>query len=116
MTRSLSIDSNGDIYIGADGSLAVATGLAAVMQACAEAARTQLGEMLFAVDQGLPNFQAVWNGAPNVSQFEAYLRSNLLGVPDVISVDSVEIDASGGSLNYVATIKTIYGTGAINGL
>jgi hypothetical protein len=113
MTRTLSIDDNGDIYIGADGSLAVATGLEAVMQTCAEAARTQLGEMLFAADQGLPNFQAVWGGAPNASQFEAYLRANLLAVSDVISVESVEIDTAGGALHYTATIKTIYGTGTL---
>lgn len=117
MTRMISSDSNGDIYIGPDGSLAIVTGLDAVMQACAAAARTQLGEMIFAVDQGLPNFQAVWNGAPNVSQFEAYLRANLLTVPDVVSVDSVTIATSGGALTYTATITTIYGTGAVsNGL
>jgi hypothetical protein len=36
-------------------------------------------------------------------------------VPDVVSVDSVTIDATGGALIYVATIQTIYGPGAING-
>lgn len=116
MTRSLAVDENNDIFIGADGSLAVATARDAVQNCCAQAAKTQLGEMIFAIDQGLPNFEAVWNGAPNLGQFEAYLRRNLQAVPDVISVDSVTIDASGGSLNYVATIKTIYGPGVINGV
>lgn len=116
MTRSLAVDSNNDIFVGPDGSLSVATGREAVLHVCAQVAKTQLGEMVFAVDQGLPNFEAVWNGAPNVGQFEAYLRRNLEAVPDVISVDSVTIDATGGALTYVATIKTIYGPGVINGV
>jgi hypothetical protein len=43
------------------------------------------------------------------------LRRTLQDVPDVTGVDSVTIDATGGALTYVATIKTIYGPGAING-
>ena len=114
MTRSLAVDSNNDIYVGADGSLAVATARDAVLHVCAQTAKTQLGEMIYAIDQGLPNFEAVWNGAPNLGLWEAYLRSNLQAVPDVISVDSVTIDATGGALTYVATIKTIYGPGVIS--
>lgn len=115
MTRTLSSDSNNDLYIGADGSLAVASGLSAVLQVCAQVAKTQLGEMVYAVDQGLPNFAAVWNGAPNLGQFESYLRRNLEAVPDVVRVDSVTIDAEGDALVYQATIVTTYGPGAING-
>lgn len=115
MTRSLAVDENNDIYVGSDGSLAVASAREAVLHCCAQAAKTQLGEMIYAVDFGLPNFGAVWNGAPNVGLFEAYLRRNLQTVQDVISVDSVTIQATGGALVYSATIKTIYGPGAING-
>jgi hypothetical protein len=115
MTRTIAVDSNNDIFVGPDGSLAIATAREAVLHCCAQAAKTQLGEMIYAVDQGLPNFGAVWNGAPNVGLFEAYLRRNLQAVPDVVSVDSVTIDATGGALIYVATIQTIYGPGAING-
>lgn len=115
MTRTIAVDSNNDIFIGPGGSLAIATAREAVLHCCAQAAKTQLGEMVYAVDQGLPNFGAVWNGAPNVGLFEAYLRRNLQAVPDVVSVDSVTIDATGSALIYVATIQTIYGPGAING-
>lgn len=114
MTRTLAVNSNNDIFVGADGSLAVATAREAVLNCCAQAAKTQLGEMIYAVDQGLPNFGAVWNGAPNVGLFEAYLRRNLQAVPDVVSVNSVTIDATGSALIYVATIQTTYGPGIIS--
>lgn len=115
MTRTLSVDTNNDIFIGPSGSLDVAVGLQAVLHCCAQAAQTQLGEMILAVDQGVPNFETIWQGVPNVAQFEAYLRRAIESVPDVLAVDEVTIDASGGALTYVATIRTIYGIGAING-
>jgi hypothetical protein len=115
MTRCLAMDDNNDIFIGSDGSLAVATGVDAVMFACAGAAQAQLGEMIYALDEGMPNFQTVWNGAPNVRQFEAALRRTLLGVADVVSIVDVTIETLGDVLSYSATIETIYGVGVING-
>lgn len=115
MTRTLAVDVNNDIFIGIDGSLSIATARDAVLQACAQAAKAQLGEMIYAVDQGLPNFEAVWNGTPNLNQFEAYLRRNIEAVTDVIGVDSVTITVTAGVLSYVAVIKTIYGPGLLNG-
>lgn len=115
MTRTLSVDTNNDIFIGADGLLSTSTGRNAVMQACQQAAQTLLAEMLFQADQGLPNFEAVWVGVPNLSQFEAYLRRNLALVPDVTGIQSVSAQIIGGTLQYTATIQTIYGTGTING-
>ena len=115
MTRTLAVDDNNDIFVGADGNIAQATGLQAVLFACEHAAKAQLGEMIYAVDEGMPNFQVVWNGSPNLRQFEASLRATLLAVPDVTGIASVEIDASGAALVYQATIQTIYGTGVING-
>lgn len=115
MTRTLAVDTNNDIFIGIDGSLSIAAARDAVLQACAQAAKAQLGEMIYAIDQGLPNFEAVWNGAPNLNQFEAYLRRNIEAVTDVTGVDSVTITSAAGVLSYVAVIKTIYGPGLLNG-
>lgn len=115
MTRTLAVDTNNDIFVGGDGNLSIAVGIDAVMFACQQAVQTMLGEMVFAVDEGMPNFDAVWNGSPNVIQFEAYLRRTILAVPDVTNVDSVTIDATGEALVYAAVIRTIYGVGAING-
>lgn len=113
--RVIAVDSNNDLYIGADGSLAMATALEAVLQAAQQAAQTQLGEMMFAVDQGVPNFGVVWNGAANVSQFDAYLRRAVLSVENVTGVRDLSITVAGNKLSYTATIETIYGPGVLNG-
>lgn len=112
MTLTVSADSNNDLFIGADGSLALVSGIEAVLQAAQQAAQTQLGEMVFATDQGIPNFQTVWNGAPNLSQFEAYLRRALLAVDGVVSVLDLVTTQSNNALSYRVTIQTIYGPGA----
>lgn len=113
--RTLSVDPDNDIFVGPSGALSVSTALEAVLQACAHAAKAQLGEMMFAVDEGLPNFAVVWNGAPNLNQFDAYLRRTLSQVEGVTSVEDVEVEAAAGVVTYRATIRTIYGLGALNG-
>lgn len=113
--RVIAVDSKNDLYIGHDGSLAIATAKQAVLQAAQQAAQTQLGEMMYAVDQGVPNFAAVWNGAANVSQFEAYLRRTLLAVDHVTGIRDLTISVGGNKLSYVATLETDYGPGVLNG-
>jgi len=115
MGRVLSVDLTNDIFIGADGSLAMSDGIQATLQAAQQAAQTQLGEMVYAVDQGLPNFDVVWNGAPNLAQFEAYLRRAVLAVDGVTAINELETANAAGKLTYRAVIVTIYGSGAING-
>lgn len=111
---TLSVDSNNDIYLGPDGSLARSSGLDAVMQAAQQAAQTQLGEMMYAVDQGVPNFGAVWNGAANISQFEAYLRQTLLAVDHVTGISDLAVTVQNNKLSYSVTIQTDYGPGVMN--
>lgn len=115
MTRTLSADGNNDIFLGPDGALAVASQLDAVMQAAQQAAQTQLGEMMYAVDQGIPNFATIWNGARNISQFDAYLRRAILAVEHVTGISNLTITTSANTLSYEATIQTDFGAGAING-
>lgn len=115
MTQTLAVDANNDLFIGADDRLSISVGVFAVEQACAQAARTLLGEMVLATDQGLPYFQAVWTGAPNIPQYEAALRAALLAVADVTEVTTLSIGQNGNELTYSAEIATVYGPGNVNG-
>jgi hypothetical protein len=115
MTRTIAVDSKNDLYIGNDGALALANDMIATMQAAQQAAQTQLGEMEYAVDQGIPNFDVVWNGSPNLAQFEAYLRRTIMSVTGVTGISELTVERAGGILRYSATIDTIYGTGTLNG-
>jgi hypothetical protein len=115
MTRVFTVDDNNDLVLATDGNLAISSDLEAIMQACQHAAQAQLAEMVLAVDQGVPNFQTIWNGAPNVLQFEAYLRRQLQNVTGVVEVSELTTSISNNVLSYTAVIQTQFGQGVING-
>lgn len=115
MTRIFAIDSNNDLYLNNQGNLAINTDLQAVLQNCEHAAKAQMGEMIYAFDSGVPNFALIWNGSPNIPQFQAALRDTLLAVTGVLEVDSLVVNVANNVLSYSAIIRTIYGEGALNG-
>jgi len=104
-----------DIFIGSDGNLAIGSGVQAVLYACQNAARTQLGECIFQTGLGLPNFQLLWIGVPNIPQWRAALQLTLEQVPGVADVLSIDTTQQGSVLIYTARILTIYGEGVIRG-
>ena len=109
------VDSNNDMYTGPDGNIIIVAGLVAVKQACEHVMKTMLAEMVLAYNQGLPNFQTVWVGAPNVPQFEAAGRAALQNVPDVVQVVSFDTIVRNNTLAYTAVIQTNFGDAVING-
>ena len=115
MTRCFAVNENNDIYIGQDSNLAIVNGIEATEQACQHAAQAQLGEMVLAITQGMPTFQTIWNGTPNINQYEAVLRSTLLSVSGVNEVVSIVFNQTVDEISYTAVIRTIYGLGTVTG-
>lgn len=135
MTQTLSANINGtltqtingivtpiaynDLYLNKEGNISVSYGLTALVEQCAQAAKTLLGECVLNTTIGIPYQQSVWVGTPNPQQFNAALRNAFLsinGVTEVISLIIIQSDSSDvNSLNYNAVINTIYGTGVFSG-
>lgn len=115
MTQTFATNSNNDIYINSSGLLQIDTGINAVEDACATATKMQLGEAVLQTTLGIPNFQNVWNGVPNLAIWENYLRSTIASVNGVNNIVSLSIKKQQNTLSYVATIETIYGTAYLNG-
>ncbi len=114
MTITFSVDINNDLYIGTDGNLSISAGLQATLQACEQASKTKLGEMVLNTDQGLPFETALWNGNPNLAQFEAALRGAITNVPGVVRILEISIQVSENTLSYVVSILTTYGPGNVS--
>lgn len=120
-----------DIYIGEDGNLAIAgttpvplDQINAVLYACANAAKSQLGEMVLQTNRGLPNFQAVWTGVPNIPLWEAVFRQLIESIPGVNYVEEIITQRAYNTeaytntqdiLIYTVTIITAFGQGVFNG-
>lgn len=115
MVKTFATDANNDLYIANDGNLVIAQNLTAVLQACATAAKAQRGEMQYNLDLGIPNFDTVWNGTPNIPQFEAALRTTLLNVEGVTQIKTLTVENRSNVLIYQAEIVTVYGQGVISG-
>lgn len=123
MTQCFAVDKKNDLFIGIKGNLAIVGALEATLQACAHSAKAILGEMVLNTNLGLPNFETIWVGVPNVAQWEAALRVAFQSVAGVIQVQSITItqveekkgNITNNALAYTATILTIYGTGTLNG-
>lgn len=115
MTQTFAVDANNDLYIGDDDRLVMVDGITAVTQVCEQVAKTRLGELVLAVDDGLPFFEAVWTGTPDLARFEEALRADLSAVPDVLEVTTLTMRQTGDTLSYQAQIITVYGPGVVNG-
>lgn len=115
MPTMFAVDENDDLYLDAAGNIAIVTGLEAIKQWAEHKTKTQLGELVLAVQQGVPNQQTVWDGNPNVPQFEAAVRSILLQIPDITDVINFETRQEGKIFKYTTTLVTPLGNVAIHG-
>jgi len=115
-----SLGANNDIYLNQQGNISITRDLLAILEQCSQVAKTLLGECVFNTELGIPYFETVWVGVPNIAQFNASLRQSFLDVDGVIEVISL-LTFQGGDgspsdrLTYSAIIRTTFGTGAING-
>ena len=115
MTKCLGLNSNNDIYLGADGNIVLQSGADAVGTACLTISKSQLGEMVLSSTQGIPYFETVFNGIPNLRIWKSYLISMLQNVDGVIQVTDLSLINNNNILNYTATIETQFGLTAISG-
>jgi hypothetical protein len=106
--KSLATNQRNDLFINADGSLALARDIEAVKQDCQHAMQAQLGEMVFALDRGMPTRDLVWHDT-NLVQFEAYARQTLRAVGGVVDVTAFEVAIEDNALRYSVTIQTVFG-------
>ena len=106
--KSLATNQRNDLFINADGNLAIARDIEAVKQDCQHAMQAQLGEMVLALDRGMPTRDLVWHNT-NLVQFEAYARQTLRAVGGVVDVIAFDVAIEDGALYYSATIQTVFG-------
>lgn len=108
---TFSVNSSNDMYLDEFGNIAFAYDLTAITQQCQQAAKTLLGEMVYNINDGIPYFQTLWVGTPNIAQYTSALRRAFLAVDGVLEVVSLITSHSGNTLSYTAVIRTIYGSG-----
>ncbi len=120
LTLSCNVNNNlagvmdNDIYLDSVGNISVSTSIEAILENCAQAAKTRLGEEVLHTDQGIPYFTTVFIGVPNLEQTQAAFRAAWLAVAGVIEVISLVLTQQDNTLLYSAIIRTTEGIGELN--
>ncbi len=115
MTLVIAINDQNDMFLDSTNNLALATGQEAVAQAAQTASKAQLGEMIYFTTQGMPSFQSIFIGTPNVQIYRSALVQAIEAINGVVSVTSILVSQVKDNMNYTAEIETIYGSLIVNG-
>ncbi len=112
--KTIKVDSNGN-RVTKNGSFVYLYDQGAVMQTCEQVMKQQLGELQYNKTKGIEYFGNVFNGNQNLQLFESQARAQLLNLDGVNGIQKFTYSQTRNELSYSATIKTIYGSGTING-
>ena len=107
--RTISTDDKNDLYLTPSNSVAVSSDIQAIMDTCEYTVQTVMGELILQGDVGIPNFQLIWNGNPNIPQAENAIREAIMLVNGVTGATELSAFVENNVLKYNATIQTIYG-------
>lgn len=104
-----------DFGLNFAGNLEIISGQEAIAQVARQAMQTRRQEMIYDVPEGIPFDLVVWEGTPNLAQFEAAARRRLRSVAGIRDIISFEASLVGDTLQYVAVLQTDSGEVTING-
>lgn len=114
MVKTIATNSSNDMFLDGSGNVAFNTGVDAIKDICASATKMRLGEAIYQTNLGMPMFESIFKGTPNVAIYESYLRKTIMTVDGVISIKSLTASVSDGVFSYKATIETRYGLAYLN--
>lgn len=104
-----------DIYVDGDGNLAIGEDAYAMAEIVKDITRTQLGELQFDEEAGVPYFETIFSSRTNADLFLANVQRVIQNISGVIRIESFTSSINGDVLNYEAQIRTQYGVISING-
>lgn len=114
--RVLSSGSDNDLFLGADGQIAMASGREAYAQCAAALFRTIRGEHYLDVGLGVPHV-SMMSGASSGSEWRTAMKEAALSLPFVRSVRKFESKyvASKKAMEYSMTMETDAGSVTVAG-
>lgn len=114
-TKTLQCNENNDLYLVDGRNLSFVTGADACAQNMTQKMLMRLGENQYNTEDGVDYFGAIFTPTPDYDAARLSLITNLLEVPDVLSVNSLDITIDGDQFDYTADVQTVYGPANTNG-
>jgi hypothetical protein len=103
---------NGDLYLDADGNIAVVDGIEAVRQSVVTLLQMIKGEWVLDVTQGIPYMQEIFIINASESSVKNIYDKAVLSVDGVVTLlqsSGIITDRAQRKFSYAATVQTIYG-------
>jgi len=115
--KTLSVNSNNDLFLDSRNNIALATDLQALAQHCEQVVKVVVGELVFDLARGVLGFEQndIFGNTPDLQLFEFRARKSIRAVAGVIELSSFSFDVIDNIFQYNAEIQTIYGSTPIQG-
>lgn len=108
-TSTLQTNSNNDLFLPDGRNLVVIAGVEACAQNIGQATKMRLGEDIYNTLSGVDFFGTIFTPQPDYDAARQSISAAILACPDVISIESLTVEISSDSFNYVALVNSIYG-------
>lgn len=112
---TIATDQNNDIYMDGLNGLALKEDAEALANIVLNRAQTVTGELQYDLAAGIPYFTTIFASPPDVQMWQAFVKTDVLSVPGILSVDSLTLKNENGTLGFVLVATTVFGGITVNG-
>lgn len=98
-----------DLYLVDGRNLSLLAGAEGCAQRVGQSTKMRLGENIYNTDEGVDYFGLAFSPQPDLDGLRVSIATNILAVPDVTGISTLDVSASGNNINFAAKINTIYG-------
>lgn len=113
--KTLATDKNNDLFINAEGYIAVSEDLDALANISKNAVLVNRGELHYNVLNGIPYLETIFSDSVNTDMFQANIIQTLEGLEGVERISAFSFDIKDGIYSYSVEEITEYGTVVLNG-
>jgi hypothetical protein len=107
--QTIQDDDFNDIALQDGRNIVLLNGAFACSQSLKNKGLMRMGEDQYNIQDGVDYFGTIFTPQPDYDGARASISSNILAVPDVISIQSLTITILGDVFTYIAEVNTIYG-------
>lgn len=112
---TIAINSNNDIYLDGNNNIAMKEDINAIADIVLNKVRTNLGELQFNIDLGIPYFTTIFTSTPNFDLWQKFVEDSALSLDNVTEIVDFNKTIQNNTLTYSMTINTNLGVITVNG-
>lgn len=112
---TIAINSNNDIYLDGNNNIAMKKDINAIADIVLNKVRTNLGELQFNIDLGIPYFTTIFTSTPNFDLWQKFVEDSALSLDNVTEIVDFNKTIQNNTLTYSMTINTNLGVITVNG-